>query len=779
MIGRPQSGKRARRVRLVFAFGGPRRIVYAYDQVGNLLESDDTAAGLGVSEFEYDAMDRLVEKTTVAGVVAYEYDLSGMKTRVTDPNSEATTHAYDEAGRLIRATVLDTPNRENYFHHDRSGLIERKVLADNKVVSYYAYDVAGRLSSLVNRDDAAAVISSFVYQRNPNGAVTRAEHEDGEFTYYAYDALDRLTEERRVQNPTVYGFAYQYDAASNRVRKEDLVSSDVTNYTVDARNLIQSEVTGADEIAYEYDLAQRMKRRASAEEATLFSHNQRDLPTKVEFESETPEATREFKYNGTGERVAIVGELGAGYETRLAYDGTRLLTEKDEFDNTFGRYRWGAPQHGGALVESSNPAEAGPEEGPVMDERGSVDRLVGVSGRVIYDRFGVELAGSLASSTRTRFVSPVFLRLGTSERMSLTPAGIYLGSAGCLAVGPGALLGQILGGGFLAQMAPESVAGQGGLHNQVSIVGTGAPTFREWGQERPGQARPPRDEARFRACAAGKPILHVRRVPISGPALDNRFTNAPFTAGRDQMFRASGWWFTERTPGSFIRVVPGSSIPLGVHALETIMKPADYKRVTLRSDQHYVIPYTLFFIEFPVTSTRACSPLAVESRETWTEGAVITRQIVPFQMRGYEGLKEEIGVPLRRTFQGTSSITPDSQPHHFVAGHGRKGDPLFNEAWIFVDAPAGFLAPETTRWGNYITQNHYILDRSGNVMASMRLAMFQRYDASGNATVLEAQFVSSEGAGSFDLIDTPGKVEAPPDPANAFRTHERYLGAGL
>ncbi|MCO5170154.1 MAG: hypothetical protein M9894_27790 [Planctomycetes bacterium] len=386
-------------------------IYYAYDQVGNLLESDDTAAGLGVSEFEYDAMDRLVEKTTVAGVVAYEYDLSGMKTRVTDPNSEATTHAYDEAGRLIRATVLDTPNRENDFHHDRSGLIERKVLAGNKVVSYYAYDVAGRLSSLVNRDDAAAVISSFVYQRNPNGAVTQVEHEDGEFTYYAYDALDRLVEERRVQNPTVYGFAYQYDAASNRVQKVDLVEDETTNYTVDARNLIQSEVTGADEIAYEYDQAQRMKRRDSAEEATVFTHNQRDLPTKVEFEVEsgTPDPNQEFHYTGTGERAVMVSSSFG--PTLLAYDGTRLLLEKFAGGGTFGSYRWA----GGVPIETYD-GEFSAMGTPVLDERGSVERQVGLTGRVIYDRFGVEWANSLVGTTRTRFNSYVLLSLRTHRQ---------------------------------------------------------------------------------------------------------------------------------------------------------------------------------------------------------------------------------------------------------------------------------------------------------------------------------------------------------------------------
>ena len=69
-----------------------------------------------------------------------------------------------------------------------------------------------------------------------------------------------------------------------------------------------------------------------------------------------------------------------------------------------------------------------------MDERGSVDKLVGVSGRVVYDRFGVELANNLASTTRTRFVSPAFLRLGTSERLSLAPSGIYLPTVGRLTV---------------------------------------------------------------------------------------------------------------------------------------------------------------------------------------------------------------------------------------------------------------------------------------------------------------------------------------------------------
>ena len=289
--------------------------------------------GLGVSTFEYDEVDRVTKKVTVAGPVYYSYDLSGVKAEVTDPNLEAVQSAYDAAGRLTRTTVVGAPNRESYYRYDDAGLIARKVLSGDRALSYYSHDVAGRLTELVNRDDADAVLTSFAYQRNENGAVTRINHESNEWTYFTYDALDRLTEERRTQNPTIYGFEYEYDAASNRTCEEDLVSAAVTSYSPNALNLIASETTGAMETVYEYDQAQRMKTRYSADEATYFSHDQRGLPTKLEFAvaSGTPDNTREFRYTGTGERAALVGELGSGYQTYLAYDGSKVLTERDQF----------------------------------------------------------------------------------------------------------------------------------------------------------------------------------------------------------------------------------------------------------------------------------------------------------------------------------------------------------------------------------------------------------------------------------------------------------------
>ncbi|MCO5171138.1 MAG: hypothetical protein M9894_32950 [Planctomycetes bacterium] len=268
-------------------------------------------------------------------------------------------------------------------------------------------------------------------------------HENGEFTYYSYDALDRLVEERRVQNPTVYGFAYQYDAASNRTQRADLVTpAKTTDYVINALNLIQSETSDSVPTVYEYDLAQRMTRRASPSLATYFTHDERDLPTKLEFEStgDFTDDPREFHYTGTGERAVVVGELGGTAPTLLAYDGTKLLTERMPSGFTWGEYRWA----GGSLIGSEGQ-ESGNFEGPVMDERGSVERLAGVSGQAIYDRFGVELVNNLGSLTRTRFVSPVFLRLNTTgERFYLSSRGVYLPLCGMPTVRLLGSLGQMV-----------------------------------------------------------------------------------------------------------------------------------------------------------------------------------------------------------------------------------------------------------------------------------------------------------------------------------------------
>ncbi len=55
----------------------------------------------------------------------------------------------------------------------------------------YRYDGAARLSGVTNRG-SSGVLSSFGYERDASGNVTRVSEEDGAESTFSYDALDRL-----------------------------------------------------------------------------------------------------------------------------------------------------------------------------------------------------------------------------------------------------------------------------------------------------------------------------------------------------------------------------------------------------------------------------------------------------------------------------------------------------------------------------------------------------------------------------------------------------------
>jgi len=150
-------------------------------------------------------------------------------------------HNYDAAGRLTIVSGFDTAIYPNYYFYDASGRPTRRLLDANTIMAYYSYDNAGRLSQLSNLSSSATTLSSFACSRNEIGDVTQVAREGGFGVYYAFDALDRLQRELRVQadafTPILYGFYYDYDAASNRCfrynagfdNQYDYYAYDVTN----------------------------------------------------------------------------------------------------------------------------------------------------------------------------------------------------------------------------------------------------------------------------------------------------------------------------------------------------------------------------------------------------------------------------------------------------------------------------------------------------------------------------------------------------------------------
>jgi hypothetical protein len=189
---------------------------------------------------------------------------------------------------------------------------------------------------------------------------------------------------------------------------------------------------------FAHDAARRMTsaRQGGSAQSAYFSYDQRDWVTKAAFaKTSSPDTTHEWGYTGSGERVLMIGGQGGTTPTYLAYDGSKLLTERDENAFTYGRYR-----HGSYVgVEDQ---ESGTVMTPSVDERGSVLYLADApsGGSAVYTAFGWEVTNTLATTTRLMFVPSLLEKLNLSNlQLSMTATGLYwpLFGVGLVGAGPG------------------------------------------------------------------------------------------------------------------------------------------------------------------------------------------------------------------------------------------------------------------------------------------------------------------------------------------------------
>ncbi|MTV26604.1 hypothetical protein FTX61_14445 [Nitriliruptoraceae bacterium ZYF776] len=253
-------------------------ITLGYDDVSRLVEVTD---GLGqATAYDYDALDRLVEVGYGDGTgVTYVYDLDGNQISMTDVTG-TTTMVYDARGQLVERTTPDGLRAE--YGYDAVGNIVS--VRDRGGVVRYTYDEVNLPVEVTDRDGRTI---SMVYDANdnrsaivyPNGVTVGRSHDssdrlvavdtvgladdlslaydyrepttgnpdtslrwastwvDGRVTDYQYDAVNRLTRARTLdeQGQVATQHAYGYDGASNRVSRAVIAdgTSEVEYYAYD------------------------------------------------------------------------------------------------------------------------------------------------------------------------------------------------------------------------------------------------------------------------------------------------------------------------------------------------------------------------------------------------------------------------------------------------------------------------------------------------------------------------------------------------------------------
>ena len=242
---------------------------FVYDGAGNLTNYVNRAGQSVV--YAYDAADRLTNAlySGAADVFSYAYDAASQLTNAAWMQGANTNSvlrlAYDNLGRLTNETQAvgtAAPLTVGYQYFD-DGRLQRLTYPDGTFV-ILQYNAKGWLTNVADGATSNTIVN---YQYNAAGYRTYRGLGNGAHTRYAYDAAGRLTSLTNYHSSgtAISGFNYGYDNAGNRKWVQRLgglgdvytydAADQVTNVLYDATTPDGTPGTGTNRVGYAIDAA--------------------------------------------------------------------------------------------------------------------------------------------------------------------------------------------------------------------------------------------------------------------------------------------------------------------------------------------------------------------------------------------------------------------------------------------------------------------------------------------------------------------------------------------
>lgn len=366
---------------------------YGYDANGNrtsLRKRDGQSIG-----YSYDALNRMTFKDIPGGTgadVYYGYDLRGLQlyARFVSASGQGITNVYDSLGRLTSsANNVGGTSRTLSYQYDVDGNRTRLTYPDNNYVTF-AYDGLDRMTEV--RESGSTTVATISY----NSKGERIRLTGGVSTSYEYDSISRLGSVTHDLAGTAQDVTYcmgtmsgntctpSYNAANQNMART--ISNDLhavkgqynagrtyvanglnqyttagsTNPTYDANG----NLTFADGATYAYDVENRLKTVTGPVGATLTYDPMGRLSTTVV----------------------------AGVTTRFLYDGDELVGEYDSAGAMQGRYVHGPNADEPILWYESSAFSTAGRHVLRADHQGSIVSIADASGNSLginsYDEWG-------------------------------------------------------------------------------------------------------------------------------------------------------------------------------------------------------------------------------------------------------------------------------------------------------------------------------------------------------------------------------------------------------
>ena len=250
---------------------------YGYDKAGNLLWYSDSSMGSDpLYQITYDALNRLETKTIVPinKTLRIAYNPRGQRETLTvlDNSTELFhySYAYDSAGRLTSLTEQQQSiSRTTSFSIDNTGFLVGKSYP-NGVTASLSHNNVGLLDDLHYQKSDNSTIDHFQYNYDNLGNITELTDVHGTATF-GYDALSHLTTADYPATTLLSDEEFSYDQTGNRLTSSGITDwaydegGKLTSYnghslTYDTKGRQQTETVGAETVLYSYDNLSRLRK---------------------------------------------------------------------------------------------------------------------------------------------------------------------------------------------------------------------------------------------------------------------------------------------------------------------------------------------------------------------------------------------------------------------------------------------------------------------------------------------------------------------------------------
>jgi RHS repeat-associated protein len=318
---------------------------YDYDVQGDLTTVTDPLGN--TTSYGYDSSGRRTSEITPRGnspganptdyTTTYAYFDNNQVQSVTDPLGHATTYTYDNVGNQLTSTDANshtttyTYNATNqvasvqppdltipattyaYDVNDRVQTVTRPYV-NGSLTTSYAYDAAGRLTSLSNP------LGSWSYQYNANNDRTKTTNPAGSNTTLSYDPMHRVTSVSYSDSTPAVSFSYNADGY--RTSMSD--GAGTINYSYDSLDRLANVTRGSTTFSYGYDKAGHIVSRTDpGQSPDTFAFDDDGRLTSVTSNS-TVQAV--YGYDEDSNLVSTTFPASNGYVQTRTFDHADRLT---------------------------------------------------------------------------------------------------------------------------------------------------------------------------------------------------------------------------------------------------------------------------------------------------------------------------------------------------------------------------------------------------------------------------------------------------------------------